>query len=78
MIDMYGKLGNVENAEIFFEHMRSFGITPDTVTYTSLLSVYNKYGLLKKAEALYEEMVSKVDLFPCRFFLYLVLDLSLV
>lgn len=52
-----------EDAEVFFKEMREMGVTPDVVTYNSLVDVYCKGRELEKAYKVLDEMRER-DLSP--------------
>ncbi|XP_061373637.1 putative pentatricopeptide repeat-containing protein At1g02420 [Gastrolobium bilobum] len=52
-----------EDAEVFFKEMREMGVTPDVVTYNSLVDVYCKGREMEKAYKVLDEMRER-DLTP--------------
>ena len=59
LITGYAQQGQVQQALNNFEHMQSEGLSPDHITFLSLLSACNHLGLLDEAQMLFKNMSGK-------------------
>ena len=55
-IDSFGKVGKVDMAWIFFHEMRTHGLSPDDVTYISMIGVLCKANRLDEAVNIFEQI----------------------
>lgn len=56
LIEAYGKVSKVREAEKTFKSMKNSNCVPTEGTYNALLNVYSKADMLEKAEALFYDM----------------------
>src|SRR5690606_4576830 len=57
MLDIYGKLGDLEGVNRIWGKMKERGMRLDKRTYTSLITAFGREGKMEIANELYENMI---------------------
>eukprot|EP00250_Pteridium_aquilinum_P034829 c8177_g1_i1 orf=2-427(+) len=64
LITGYAQQGETENALYYFDRMRESGVTPDPITFLSVLNACSHAGLVDKGQTYYEAMCVDHGLVP--------------
>ncbi|KAF7833898.1 putative pentatricopeptide repeat-containing protein [Senna tora] len=75
MIAAYGMHGNCIEVLKLFEQMKSEKVTPDEVTFTSILTACSHSGLVEEGLQVYRTMVEEYTIVPCEVHYSCIVDL---